>query len=582
MKGRSSLLTVTVGALLVAAFIPAVGSDVASGQARDARQVPVPADPLPVITGASVGIPQTWSNVAPGQVSGTSGGRTTGDTWFNTWADDGNIYATSDDSQGFLGTCKVTGGNVVVNELNGNDPSELRSPFVNCMTSYGVGQQRGIYHDGRTWKNIGIIAVDGTLYLAVARQVDGAGGYPVGFQPSDDVSIIKSTDHGRTWTNSFGTTNDPNGAAPPPDRSGPGAAAMFPGTTFATPAFIQYGRDDNAASTADGGDRYVFAISNDGFAYDGSHYILGRVPRSKIGDLHAADWRFYTGPAGGNGMNPANWSGNASKATHILAAPHQLSQASVQYIQALHSYVLASSYFPFDASWPSEGAGQHTIWAFYEAPHPWGPWTRFFSEPATECYFGCSTSVSLGWYDPAFVSKFITMHGLGNVVLTAADFGAPKRPNDFLYKLHAFPVTLTSTTRRVIDDASAVPVGTSNWPYNSSDYPGYYDDSVHYSNTAGSAVSYTFVGTSIAWVGGENTDHGYAEVSIDGGPPTSVDTYAPHQEEQQILFEKDGLSDGRHTITITVTSQKDAASTGIYQDVDALIVGQAGRAGADQ
>lgn len=73
MKGRSSLLTVTVGALLVAAFIPAVGSDVASGQARDARQVPVPADPLPVITGASVGIPQTWSNVAPGRRPGRPG-----------------------------------------------------------------------------------------------------------------------------------------------------------------------------------------------------------------------------------------------------------------------------------------------------------------------------------------------------------------------------------------------------------------------------------------------------------------------------------------------------------------------------
>jgi hypothetical protein len=443
MKGRSSLLAVTVGSLLVAAFIPAAVPELASGQARDSRQVPVPADPLPVITGASVGIPQTWSNAAPGQVSGTSGGPTTGDTWFNTWADDGNIYATSDDSQGFPGTCNVT-GNLAVNELSGNDPSELTSPFVNCMTSYGAGQQGGIYHDGRTWKNIGIISVDGTLYLAVARQADGAGGYPAGFQPSDDASIVKSTDHGRTWTNSFGTTSDPNGAAPPPDPSRRGAAAMFPRTTFATPAFIQYGRDDNPASTADGGDHYVYAISNDGFAYDGSYYILGRVPRSKIGDLNAADWQFYTGPAGGDGMNPANWSRHAGKATHILTAPHQLSQASVQYIQALHSYVLASSYFPFDASWPREGTGQHTIWAFYQAPHPWGPWTRFFSEPTTECYFGCSTSLSLGFYDPAFVSKFITKHGLGNVVLTAADFGATKRPNDFLYKLHAFPVTLTT------------------------------------------------------------------------------------------------------------------------------------------
>lgn|SRR5215471_5915990 len=78
MKGRSSLLAVTVGSLLIAAFIPAFVPGLASAQARDARQVPLPAEPVPVITGASVGIPQTWSNVAPGQVSGTSAGPTTG------------------------------------------------------------------------------------------------------------------------------------------------------------------------------------------------------------------------------------------------------------------------------------------------------------------------------------------------------------------------------------------------------------------------------------------------------------------------------------------------------------------------
>ena len=51
----------------------------------------------------------------------------------------------------------------------------------------------------------------------------------------------------------------------------------------------------------------------------------------------------------------------------------------------------------------------------------------------------------------------------------------------------------------MIDDASAVQVGISNWPDNSSDYPGYYDESARYSNT-GSAVSYTFVGATAGLV----------------------------------------------------------------------------------
>ena len=49
----------------------------------------------------------------------------------------------------------------------------------------------------------------------------------------------------------------------------------------------------------------------------------------------------------------------------------------------------------------------------------------------------------------------------------------------------------------MIDDASAVQVGISNWQC-SNDYPGYYDDSVHYSNTG--AVSYTFVGATAGLV----------------------------------------------------------------------------------
>src|SRR6266436_1002990 len=48
-----------------------------------------------------------------------------------------------------------------------------------------------------------------------------------------------------------------------------------------------------------GMDRYVYATSNNGFWDNGDNYILGRVLRSKIGALKAADWTFYQG---GDGM----------------------------------------------------------------------------------------------------------------------------------------------------------------------------------------------------------------------------------------------------------------------------------------
>lgn len=238
---------------------------------------------------------------------------------------------------------------------------------------------------------------------------------PSRYQSSDDASIIKSSDNGRTWSNGFGTTDDPKGAAPPRNPRGTGAESMFP-TVFTTPEFINYGKDDNVTSTADGGNRYVYAISNNGWAYDGSYMILGRVLRSEIGHLDAADWRFYTGPAGGNGMSRTGWSSDVSGATHIISTSHQLSQGSVTYIPGLHRYVLTSFYFPFNPQWPRSGYTAYTTWAFYQAPHPWGPWTLFYSRPAVQCYFSCALASAspIGLYDPALVPKFEAAGGLTN------------------------------------------------------------------------------------------------------------------------------------------------------------------------
>jgi hypothetical protein len=520
------------------------------------------------ILGASVGIPQVGSAWNPG------------DTWYNTWAGNGDIYATSDDSHALNGSCD---SNLDVNELTGSDPSELASPYANCMTSYGGIGSGGDYGDGRTWKSEGIISVDGTLYLAVARQVDGYGGYPDGFQPSDDASIVKSTDDGKTWSNSFGTTGSAGGAAPPYDKTTGQADAMFPGTEFATPQFIQYGEDDNPASTADDGSTYVYAISNNGFAYDGSSMILGRVLRSQIANLNASQWQFYTGGSGTSpdhsGTSTGDWSSNVSEATPILTATHELSQSGVQYVAALHEYIMTSFYYPFVASFDNtgtgkEGAASQSTWNFYQAPHPWGPWTQFFDEPSTACYFSCDqqSASQIGLYDPSLVSKFINMDGLSDVIFSSGDFNAPNRPNDYMYRLHEFPFTLNTTSSEVVDDSVAIPPGIGTWG-STFDAGGYYGDTYHVSSTAGASISYPFTGDSIAWVGSTNDNHGVADVSIDGGPATAVDTYSPAWVKQQVLYQSPTLPGGQHTITITVKATKPAGSSGTYQDLDAFIVG---------
>ena len=95
--------------------------------------------------------------------------------------------------------------------------------------------------------------------------------------------------------------------------------------------------------------------------------------------------------------------------------------------------------------------------------------------------------------------------------------------------------------------------------------------------TAGATVTLSFRGTAISWVGYTGPDGGIATVQIDGGAPTQVDTYSPTAKYQPVVFTSGGLSDANHTLTITATGQKNAASSSSRIVVDAFDVINPGR-----
>src|SRR5580658_7699682 len=126
------------------------------------------------------------------------------------------------------------------------------------------------------------------------------------------------------------------------------------------------------------------------------------------------------------------------------------------------------------------------------------------------------------------------------------------------------------------DDTNTALTYTGTWTHAgpSSGYTsGDYDQTESWSQTTGSAMSVTFTGTAVQWIGPKNTNGGIAAVSVDGGTPTDVDTYDAYGKEfQQVLFSDSGLSAGTHTLTITVTGNQDAASSADTVVIDAINV----------
>lgn len=335
-----------------------------------------------------------------------------GDTWIAAWADDDNLYVTSDDTGGFNNACGKSASNLAVNRVTGIMPPQLRGETVNCMKEYGRGSETK-QEDGGMWKACGITCVDGVLYMGVSRQLTcptepnftWEGRYsPFPIQETWDSSIISSSDHGKTWS-----------SMPEIGHS------MFPGRTFSTPFFVQHGIDDRRQ---DESDLYIYAVSNDGAWNNGNWMTLGRVPRDRIDRLAARHWEFAHGF---DDKQQPIWKPDHATALYVFRAPGQTSMAGIHYVAPLRRYILPQWHYTRlddpNRRWDA------TRWDFYEAPAPWGPWTRFYSqnfEPE-------------GWYNPSIPSKFISSDGKKIWLFTAGNF---IRQELNLYGLWMMPMTL--------------------------------------------------------------------------------------------------------------------------------------------
>ena len=376
-----------------------------------------------------------------------------GDTWSIAWADDDHLYTPSNDSFAFTIPSFLDESQVrlrdrhwhigdpsderrffaqltadqrrrfwtdyrplAFNRLRGPSPRELHGEPVNAMADYGFFATEQLDHvvengmpeiDGTTWKSSGCTFLDGAFYLTVARHhYPDVTDVPGIRQTARDASLLRSIDYGRTWERTaHANLEDP----------------MFPGSEFATPYFVSYGPDANGVH---GSDRFVYAISNNGYWDNGDTMILGRVARSRIGRLKGSDWEFY---AGGDGAEAGSWAQRPSEAEPILARDGTLGSTGATYLSHRGTYLLIAWHYPGGSGFYGNNSNT-TTWIFYEAPTPWGPWNEIHTQ----------TWSPQGYYCPNVTTKFQTADRI--FIATAGDF---KNWWDW-YRLTFIPVKIGS------------------------------------------------------------------------------------------------------------------------------------------
>lgn len=306
-----------------------------------------------------------------------------GDVWSCAWADDDLIYSAADDC---MGINKSNFSNLAIFKIPGT-PADPAIELVNPMHLYGgMG-----YHDGfASWKADGLTCIDGVLYMGVSQHSGGLY-FPDNVQRTYDGSIVKSADHGVTWS-------------PKPAAGRP----MWPWVSFSTPFFVQFGRDYQDAI-----DDYVYAVSNDGTWNNGSFMTLRRCPRRSIANLNALDWELFAGldTEGGAKWDRMTSANDSRPGAAIFRHRGFTSMTGIQYVPALKRFVLMQwAYDNLDQEW--RAAFRCSSLVLYESPNLWGPWRWFHNE----------TNWNQAHYNPSLPAKWFEDGGRSMWLVSGGDF----------------------------------------------------------------------------------------------------------------------------------------------------------------
>ena len=115
---------------------------------------------------------------------------------------------------------------------------------------------------------------------------------------------------------------------------------------------------------------------------------------------------------------------------------------------------------------------------------------------------------------------------------------------------------VTIATAGMVDDRNAMVQYSGGW--------GDWNEAVNYAGTikfldnptGTETATLKFYGTGIEVWTCTNADRGQLEITIDGGEPTIVDTYSASTGRQTVIFTKDDLELGEHTIVVRATGTK--------------------------
>ncbi len=260
------------------------------------------------------------------------------DNWPITWADDGHLYTAYGDGNGFEPRVKQK-LSLGLARIEGG-PED----FVGVNVRSPTAETKGDGKRGR--KASGMLMIDGVLYMWVRN--------------ADNSQLGWSRDRGVNWRWTDWRFTE----------------------SFGCPTMLNFGKNYTGAR-----DEFVYVYSQDAdTAYDrADRFVMARVPKNRMRERDA--YEFFTGLK--KGESPA-WSKDVKQREAVFADPGNCYRSSVSFHPGLKRYL-----------WCQTGLGSDTryagAFAIYDAPEPWGPWTRVFQTDKWDVGPGESMHLPTKW-----------------------------------------------------------------------------------------------------------------------------------------------------------------------------------------
>ena len=242
-----------------------------------------------------------------------------GDNWPVTWGDDDAMYSAYGDGRGFKPFVEKKLSMGLVRITGG--PSDFVGDNLRSVTAERTG-------GGASGPKVsGLLMARGVLYMLVRN--------------TKNSQLAWSADRGETWT---------------------WADWKFT-TSFGYATFLNFGRN-NQGSRDDV--VYVFSQDSDSAYRRADRMVLARASLDAL--TKQASWEFFVR----RGEDGPVWSSIVSERGAVFTRPGLCYRSSVSYNAALQRYL-----------WCQTGPGKDTRFrgglAIFDAPEPWGPWTRVFA-----------------------------------------------------------------------------------------------------------------------------------------------------------------------------------------------------------